>query len=175
MDTRPLPSEYGAYYETYIALAPEPDALVTLQSQLDDFRDVVRAIPAERETYRYAPGKWSIRELFDHLIDAERVFGYRAFCIGRGDRTPLPSFDENAYAAASRAHSIPLATLLDELLLVRRGNLLALRRFDAAELKHVGVASAKPCSTRALATMMVGHARHHLAILGERYGVPGVR
>ena len=105
MDTRPSPAEYGAYYETYLALAPEPDALLALEEQLDVFRAIVRAIPADRETWRYEAGKWSIRELFDHLIDAERVFGYRAFCIGRGDRTPLPSFDENAYAAAWWADS----------------------------------------------------------------------
>ncbi len=168
---RPAASEYAPFYAGYVARVPEDDILSVLTRQKDEIGDLVRALPAAKETYRYAEGKWSIREVMGHLIDAERVFGYRAFCFSRGEQAALPSFDENQYVAAAGADSVPLAQLVEELAVVRASNLAFLRRLDDTEWARVGTASGKPVSVRALAWIMAGHPRHHVSVLRERYGV----
>ena len=168
---RPESSEYAPFYAGYVARVPEADVLSVLQLQADEILDLARALPAAKETFRYADGKWSIREVLGHLIDGERVFGYRAFCFSRGEQAPLPSFDENQYVAAAGADQIPAAELSSEFAAVRASNLAFLRRLSAAEAKHLGTASGKPVSVRALAYIMAGHPRHHVAVLRERYGV----
>ena len=109
--------------------------------------------------------------MLGHLVDGERIFGYRAFCISRGETAALPSFDENRYVAAAGSDATPLAELADELALVRRSNLVVLRRLEPPEWARVGTASGKPVSVRALAWVMAGHPRHHLEVLRERYGL----
>jgi hypothetical protein len=132
-------------------------------------------VPADGEDgFAYAPGKWTVREIFGHLTDAERVFGYRAFRISRGDGTPLASFDENTYVARSGYASVPVAQLAGEFALLRESNLAVLRRLDEAQWRQVGTASGHPVSVRALAYMMAGHVRHHVQVLRERYGVVGM-
>jgi hypothetical protein len=168
---RPESSEYAPFYAGYVARVPEDDIVSVLQKQADEIRDLARALPAAKETFRYADGKWSIREVLGHLIDGERVFGYRAFCFSRGEQAPLPSFDENQYVAAAAADTIPLADLASEFAGVRGSNLAFLRRLSAAEGARVGTASGKPITVRALAYIMAGHPRHHVAVLRERYGV----
>jgi len=168
---RPESSEYASFYAGYVARVPEADVLAVLQKQRDEIRDLARALPAAKETFRYADGKWSIREVLGHLIDGERVFGYRAFCFSRGEQAPLPSFDENQYVAAAGAGQVPLAELASEFAAVRDANLAFLRRLSAAEGARVGTASGKPISVQALAYIMAGHPRHHVAVLRERYGV----
>ncbi len=168
---RPADTEYAPFYAGYIGLVPEADVLATLESQIDDFRRFAASVPPDRETYRYAPDKWSVREVLGHLTDGERVFGYRSFCFSRGEQQPLPAFEENAYVAQSGYGRVPLADLADELITVRRANLAVLRRLEPAAWARVGTASGKPVSVRALAYVMVGHPRHHLAVLRERYGL----
>lgn len=168
---RPAPTEYAPFYAGYVALVPEDDVLTVLESQASDWRRFAAAVPAERESHRYAPGKWSIREVFGHLVHAERVFGYRAFAISCGEQAPLPSFDENAYVAASGDGAVALGALVEELVAVRQANLAFLRRLPTGAWGRVGTASGKPVSVRALAFIMAGHPRHHLAILRDRYGV----
>lgn len=175
MIDRPAESEFAAFYKGYVSLVPEGDVLSVLEAQARGVPDLAATVPAERETFRYAPGKWSIRELVSHLVDAERVFGYRAFCIGRGDQVSLPGFDENTYVAESGADIQPLARLAKEFALVREGNLAALRRLDASAWKRVGTANGSPVSVRALSFIMAGHVLHHLGVLRERYGVPDER
>lgn len=106
-----------------------------------------------------------------HLTDAERTFGYRAFCVSRGDRTLLPGFDEQAYVEGSQYADQRLASLVDEFGVVRDGNLAMLRRLDAPRLAIVGTANGTPISVRARLYIMAGHVRHHLELLRERYGV----
>jgi hypothetical protein len=171
MDPRPIENEYAPYYARYVSLVPETDVIEVLDRQLAEVSACIAAVPAERETFAYLPGKWSIREIFGHLADAERVFGYRAFCIARGDQTPLPSFDENEYAARSDAGRRSLADIGAEFALVRRANLVFLRRVDDAGWRRMGTASGKLVSVRALAYVMAGHVRHHLSVLEARYGV----
>jgi hypothetical protein len=165
---RPGPDEFSGFNAGYVALVPEDDVLGALASQLDDVRRAADALRA-RETFRYAPGKWSVREVFGHLIDGERVFAYRAICIARGEQAGLPGFDENAYVAQSGADAQPLADLLDELVLTRQSTVAGLRRLDAAAWARRGTANGNPVSVRGLAFIMAGHVRHHLKILAERY------
>ena len=171
MIDKPAESEYASFYARYVALVPEADILAVLDQQTQAIGRLAGSLGAEKETYRYAPGKWSIREVLGHLVDGERVFGYRAFCFSRGEQAPLPSFDENQYVAVAGADRIPLAELASEFAAVRAGNLAFLRRLSAEEAARVGTASGKPISVRALAYIMAGHPRHHVAVLRERYGV----
>jgi DinB superfamily len=171
MTTAPADSEYARFYASYVGkLAGEGDVVAVLERQ----RGELAALPAaagERETHRYADGKWSVREVVGHLGDAERVFGYRLFCISRGEQQSLPGFDENVYAARSGADARPLADLVAELLALREVNLGVVRRLGAAEWDQRGVANSHPITVRALAYVLAGHCRHHLDILRERYGV----
>jgi uncharacterized damage-inducible protein DinB len=168
---RPAETEYAPYYARYVALVPETDILAVLEQQVEEIRRLAASVPPERETWRYAEGKWSVRQVLGHLVDGERVFGYRAFSFSRGETAALPSFDENQYVAAARSDAIPLRETVDELALVRRSNLQVLRRLAPPEWERVGTASGHPVTVRALAWVMAGHPRHHVAILRERYGV----
>jgi hypothetical protein len=168
---RPAETEYAPFYARYVALVLETDILAVLERQVEEIRALAASVPPERETWRYAEGKWSVREVLGHLVDGERVFGYRAFCFSRGEKAPLPAFDENQYVAAVRSDAIPLRDLAEELALVRQSNLIVLRRLEPDEWMRVGTASGHPISVRALAWVMAGHPRHHVAILRERYGI----
>ena len=123
----------------------------------------------EGERFRYAEGKWSIREVLGHLVDTERIMGYRACCVARGETASLPGFDENAYVANASFDACPLSGLLEELQHVREGHLAFFRHLDGKAWARIGAANAHPISARALAYVMVGHPRHHLAVLRERY------
>lgn len=166
---RPEPSEYNEFYAGYVARVPETEVLPVLEAQVDEIRRLAAAVPAEREGHRYAPGKWSVRQIFGHLADAERVFGYRAACIARGDRTPLPGFDQDAYMETARFDETPLAELADELVHLRLANLPTFRRLAPGDWNRRGTASGFPVTVRALGYVLAGHVRHHLAILDERY------
>jgi DinB family protein len=168
---RPELDEYAPFYAGYVSLVPESDALAVLAAQPAELRTLAAAIPEERETHRYAPGKWSVREVFGHLTDGERVFGYRAFCISRGDKASLPGFDEKEYIAGSDYDERPLAELAFDFTALRGSNLAVLRRLDAEVWGRSGIANGTPVTVRALAFIMAGHVRHHLGVLRTRYGV----
>lgn len=169
MIPRPDASEHLPYYARYIDRVPDGDLLQTLRTQLDDTLSLVRGLDESRGGHRYAPGKWTIREVLAHVIDAERIFAYRALRIARGDATPLSSFDENAYAENAGAESRTLADLADELEHVRLGNLAMFRALSDEALARMGTASGGPVSVRALAWIIAGHEMHHVALLRERY------
>jgi DinB family protein len=166
---RPADSEFAPFFAGYVSLVPESDVLSVLEAQRDDVRTCALGVSAARETYSYGPGKWNLRELFSHVSDAERVFGYRAFCISRGEQAALPAFDEQQYTARSGASNHPLAELVDEFTALRDGNLAFLKRLDAAAWTQVGTANQNRVSVRALAFIMAGHVRHHLEIVRARY------
>jgi len=170
MIERPTEAEYAPFYAGYVALVPEADVLGVLESQPAEFDAIAGALSVERETSRYAPGKWSVRQVVGHVVDAERVFGYRAFCISRGEQTALPGFDENDYVARATWAQRPLGELAREFAAVRASNLEALRPLDAEAWRRSGIANASPISVRALAFIMAGHVRHHLSVLRRRYG-----
>lgn len=169
MIPRPDASEYLPYYGKYIDRVPDGDLVKTLRAQLDETLALVRGLDDEQGGHRYAPGKWSIREVLQHVIDAERIFAYRALRIARGDATPLASFDENAYAEASNADARTLADLSDELEHVRLSTLALLRPLDGEALARRGTASGAEVSVRALAWIIAGHELHHVSVLRERY------
>lgn len=168
---RPEPSEYPEHYAKYVDLVTEADLLAALGEQVIRLREIAQAVPADRETFAYEPGKWTVREVFGHLIDVERVFGYRAFGMSRGDAGPFPGYDDEMYVARSGVGTRPLAELATEFAMVRFANLAALKPLDAAAWRLGGIANGKPVTVRAIAFMMVGHPRHHLALLRSRYGL----
>ena len=170
---RPQPTEYAPYFERYISLVPDGDILAALESQTAEVRRALGPLPESRAGYRYAEGKWSIREVLGHVIDTERVFGYRALCVARGDTTPLPSFDEQVFGRNSPHDAFPLADLLEEFDTVRKGNLLFFRHLHPGDWTRMGVANNLPVSPRGLAYSMAGHVMHHLKGLRENYGVAG--
>jgi uncharacterized damage-inducible protein DinB len=169
MIPRPAADEFLPYYGKYIDAVPDGDLLQMLQTQLDETLTLVRGLPEEQGGHRYAPGKWSIRQVLSHVIDAERIFAYRALRIARGDRTPLASFDENAYADASGADARTLADLADELEHVRLATIALLRGLYDEALARRGTASDAEVSVRALAWIIAGHELHHRKLLRERY------
>jgi hypothetical protein len=167
--SRPADTEYAPFFAGYVSLVPEPDVLRVLEEQPDEVRVYASTVAPERELFSYAPGKWSLRELFGHVADTERVFGYRALCISRGEQASLPGFDEQEYAAKSGAARSPLRDLVHEFVAIRESNLALLRRLDREAWERVGIANGNPVSVRALAYILAGHVRHHLAIVRSRY------
>jgi len=166
---RPAPGEYAPFHATYVAMVPEGDVLVTLRKQHGETLRLLSRLGEKKSRHRYAPGKWSIREVIGHLIDAERVFTYRALTFARADRSPLPGFDENMWAGASNADSRTLKSLLDELRAVRSATLALFAGFNEEQLSRTGIASGHPVSVRGLVYVTTGHERHHAKILRERY------
>ena len=169
LSSPPDAGEYGAFYAGYVARVPAGDLLPTLAHQLDETVALVDQFGEARAGHRYAPGKWSVKEVVGHLADTERVFAYRALRIARGDATPLPSFDENLFVANAHFDRRPLAALVAELRLVRQGTLALLHTLDDEALARRGTASNNPLTARAAAYVLAGHERHHAAVLRERY------
>jgi hypothetical protein len=168
---RPAPGTYSEFHHTYIALVPDGDLRRLLPMIFDANFRALRTITADKEQYRYEPGKWSIREVVGHLADAERVFSYRAMRIARGDTTPLPPFDENTYVRAARYDDIPLEQIMGELMAVHASTILLFENMADDAWDRTGTASNNPISVRALAYITAGHEIHHLNVLRERYGV----
>ena len=167
--SRPNEAEYAPYYQSYVDQVSETEILPVLRAQMDDLDVLLERVAADKETYAYAEGKWSIRELVGHLIDGERVFGYRAFCIARGEQQNLPGFDQDDYMLTAPYNHIELEDLLSELRLIRLGNIAMFRTFDEESWSRVGTANENQVTARALAFIMAGHVRHHMNVLRERY------
>lgn len=168
--SRPLSTEYTSYFGRYISLVPEAHFITALNDQPAAFRALLGKLAPEEAGYRYAPGKWTVRQVVGHVIDAERVFAYRALCIARGETASLPSFDENQYADVAGHDGYGIGELLDELAMVRHANVALFQHMDATAWQRVGTVNQNAISTRGLAYILVGHAEHHLGILKERYG-----
>lgn len=167
--TQPEATEYAPYYEKYIALVPKEDVVATLGRQLDDTLSTLRGLTETQADSRYAPGKWSIKELVGHIIDGERVFGHRAFRFARNDSTALPGFEQDDYVRAGNFGNRSLFDLADEFEHVRRANLFVFRSLDDEAWLRRGTASDNEVSVRALAYIMAGHEVHHMQILRTRY------
>lgn len=163
--------EYAPFYASYVARIRDPDPLAALRQQLPRLRELLGGISPAVQEHRYAPGKWSVKEVVGHMADAERVFGYRALRFARGDRTPLPGFDENAYAAAGGFDLRPWPNLLAELEHLRQANIELFAGLEPETWSRDGEASGSRVTVRALAFILAGHVEHHLVILEERYGL----
>lgn len=166
---RPDLNRVPSFYHDYINRVREEDLMQALEKHQREMPVLLQSIPAEKWDYRYAEGKWTIKELVQHVIDAERIFGYRALCIARQETIPLPGFDENNYAAASKANKRKPDDLIRELKVVQQSSLLLFQSFDEEQLESSGVANGKSIYVRAIGFIVVGHCRHHLRILRERY------
>jgi hypothetical protein len=166
---RPEPTEYASFYSNYIALVPEGDIVTVLRDGGRELAAALGAIPESRAGFRYAEGKWSIREMVGHMIDAERIFGYRALRFARADATPLPGFEENDYVRAAGSDARTLADLAGELAVVRESSTRMFASFPDEVWTRRGTSNGKQISVRAIAYVTAGHAMHHLRILRERY------
>lgn len=166
---RPQPDEHHPYYEKYIALVPQPTPVPALEEQIAEFLPLLHGLTEAQGGLRYAPGKWSVKQVVQHVIDGERVFAYRALRAARGDRTPLASFDENSYAERAEVDRRSMRSLADELEALRRANVSMFASMGDDELRRRTIASEHEISARALAYIIAGHARHHGILLRERY------
>ncbi len=167
---RAEPSECAPYYHKYCAMVSD-DVLGQLESQRASTRALLDGLDDATALHRYAPGKWSVKEVLGHLIDCERVFTYRAMRFARGDGTELPGFDENAWVPEGRFDDRPVAELAAEFGAVREASIAMFRGLPATTHLRKGVANGHPVTVRALAMILAGHEAHHVAILRERYGV----
>lgn len=169
-DVRDLaPGELPSYLRAYIAKAEGPDLISALEGGAARALALFKVIPPERQEYRYAPGKWSIKEVIQHVNDSERIFAYRALRFARKDTTPLPGFEENDYAPASDADRRSLRSLCDEHEAVRRSSILLFQSFAPEMLMRRGQAAGNSVSVEALGWIIAGHAMHHWSIIRERY------
>lgn len=169
--TRPTSAEYGAPYAHYVSLCPEEDILEAMEQQSSETQKLLAALDETRAAYRYEPEKWSVKEVLGHMVDSERVFGYRALAIARGESQPLPGYDENDYVRNAGFDNWRLGDLAEEYALVRRSNIVFFKNLAEEAWDRRGTASDHPATVRALAYIIVGHERHHLGVLRERYKV----
>lgn len=166
---RPVAGEFLPYYGTYIDRVPDGDIVETLGRQIVDTLALIKSVPESSGDKRYAPEKWSIREVVGHVIDAERIFTYRALRFARADETPVPGFDENAYVKNAPFSKVSLADLADELDHVRRASVHFFGNLDSDAFTRRGAANGAEISVRALAFIMAGHESHHMNVLRTRY------
>jgi len=171
---QPLPSEYGEAYAHYLRATPAGDLLAVLEAQAVEVAALFGALTEAQGSYRYAPGKWSLKDLLQHLSDGERIFAYRTLRLGRGDATPLPGFEEDDYAAAAQADARHLADLLADFSSARAATLTLCRSLPEGAWDFRGTTSGKQITTRCIPYIIHGHAAHHLAVIRERY-LPGLR
>jgi hypothetical protein len=169
MISPPEPTEYQPYYARYISLVPAADLAQTLDVQLAQSLPLLRSIGEPKSLHRYAPGKWSIKELLGHLIDAERIFIYRALRFARNDQTPLSGFDQDPYVAAANFDARPWDDLVAEFEHVRRSSILFFRALTPDEMVRSGTANQHRITVRALGYVIAGHELHHMAIVRHRY------
>lgn len=169
MISPPDPTEYQPFYARYISLVPPADLAHTLDAQLAETLAVLPSIGEQKSLHRYAPGKWSIKEVLGHLIDAERIFTYRALRFARNDQTPLAGFDQDPYVATANFDAHPWNDLVTEFEHVRRSSILFFRALTAEEMVRSGTANQNAVSVRALGYIIAGHELHHMAILRDRY------
>lgn len=166
---RPDLSEHAPYFSRYIDLVPEDDILRALEEQGGQTARLLATIDESRAAFRYAPDKWSIRQLVGHIEDSERVFAYRALSIARGETQPLPGFDQNSWMVNAPFDSSTLRDRAESLASVRRSTIQLFRALDDAAWERSGLANDNLVSVRALAYTTVGHERHHINLLRHRY------
>lgn len=169
--TRPDPSEHAPYYGKYIALVPGNNVMRALETQGRETVQMLTGLNESQAAYRYAPGKWSLKEVVGHLTDSERIFCYRALRIARGDQTPIEGFEQDDYVRGAEFDRLPLADLVAEFIAVRQATLRLFGSLPAEAWTRRGVANKNEVSVRAIAYVIAGHELHHRQILKEKYSV----
>lgn len=168
---RPAATDHAPYFSRYIDLVPEEDILRALEEQSSETQKLLAGIDEVRASYRYAEGKWSIKEVIGHVIDTERIMGYRALALARGETQPIPGFDENEYVRNAGFDSWRIGDLAESYALTRRSNVVLFRNLPREAWDRRGIVNGNPVSVRALAYIIPGHERHHLNVVRERYKV----
>ena len=169
---RPDLTRVPEYYHQYINQTKGNDLMKTMRKQTGSFLQFLKKIPKDKRNYRYAEDKWTLKEVLQHIMDAERVFAYRALCFARKDTTPLPSFDENNYADNSKAEKRKWKDLVSEFEAVRQSTEILFDSFDDEQLEADGTASGKSNYVLAIGYIIAGHANHHIKVIKERYLTP---
>ena len=167
--TRPDPSEYTAYAERYISLVPDGAIGETLARQFEEYLPLYRGISEEKGAYRYAPGKWSLKQVLGHVIDTERIFGYRGLAASRGDKNPIPGFEQDDYVAAANFDDRSVSALIDEFVMVRAATSLMFKHMSDEMLMRRAIANKNEISARAAGFMIAGHERYHIAHMKQHY------
>mgnify|MGYP006073507939 FL=1 len=164
-------NEYAAYFEHYMQLVAVKNRSIieNLQHSQQEFDSVMRNLPEEKHSFSYAAGKWTLKELIQHIIDTERIFCYRALCFARNDKTALPGFDQDIFVDYGNANQLNYFDLLDEMATLRKSSIQLFQSFSEEALLRIGVASENEMSVRALGYLFSGHQMHHLNIVKERY------
>ncbi len=166
---KPSPSTHPSYFERYISLVPEDDLNTAFRHQSLVLTKFLYSINEEKSSHSYAPGKWTIKELMQHMIDTERIFAYRALCFARKETNSLPGFDENEYAANSNANLRHWKELADEFLVVRKSTEILFHSFTEEALNNSGTANNNPATALSMGFTAIGHVYHHMNVLTEKY------
>jgi len=167
--SKPSPTNYPGYFQRYIDLVPESDLTCAFTNQTAEIATFLQSITEEKSMYTYAAGKWTIKEMLQHIIDTERIFSYRALCFARGEQQNLPGFEENDYAANAYANGRNWEDLIKEFLVVRQGTLFLFYSFTKEALERVGTANNNVANVTSFGFITIGHFYHHRNVLQERY------
>ncbi|MDZ4757090.1 MAG: DinB family protein [Bacteroidota bacterium] len=167
--TKPLPHEYPEWYAAEIAEVSYDELIQGFKESFCKTFDFLLDLDVEILTYRYEPGKWTIKEMWQHIIDTERILCYRALRYARGDQNVLHPFDENEFAAASNAQDRNWRKMLQEYTVVRNGSIMLFESFDDEMLERMGTAGKSKASVRALGFLILGHEIHHINTINEKY------
>ena len=167
--SRPGTDSYAPYYHKYIEMVPEDDVMAYFVHSQRAVPEFLRQIPEDRLFYAYAPGKWTLAEVLQHVLDGERIFAYRCLCIARGEQQQLPSFDENSYSEHAVTSHRTLGSFLEEWSSIRQATISLLAHLHEGCLDNMGHAAGYPVQVRALPWIIAGHEVHHLQIIQERY------
>jgi hypothetical protein len=162
-------SKVPEYYHKYISRVKEQDLNRAFELHRKELPAFLAALPADKWDHSYAPGKWTIKEVVQHILDGERIFGYRALCFARKEETPLPGYEENDYSANSKAGNRTPGSLMEELDQVMLSSALLFKSFDEEQLEQSGTANNKKVYVKGIGFIIVGHALHHMEIMKERY------
>ncbi|HMK04705.1 MAG TPA: DinB family protein, partial [Ferruginibacter sp.] len=167
--SKPSTETYPVYFQRYVDQVPEEDLGAAFKNQLPVIKEFLASITEEKSFYAYDEGKWTLKELLQHMIDTERIFNYRALCFARLEKASLPSFEEDDYAANSNANSRSWQEMLDEFFAVRHATELLFKSFSPGMLHHSGISNNKPGTVLSIGFTLVGHVYHHKKIMEERY------
>lgn len=166
---RPKAEDHIPYFSRYIDLVPEANVIAALENDQDAFLGFIKSIPEVKSDYAYAPEKWTIKQVINHVIDTERIFSYRALCFARGEQQTQPSFDENAYAANASLEQTDLNLLAEEFDVVRRATILLFKQLGEKDLLRKGTMASGETNVLSLGFTICGHGKHHVNVMKERY------
>jgi uncharacterized damage-inducible protein DinB len=166
---RPKAEDHIPYFSRYIELVKENDVISALENDQDAFLSFIKSIPESKSEYAYAPEKWTMKQVINHVIDTERIFSYRALCFARGEKQTLPGFEENDYAANANLEHTDLLTLAQEFDVVRRATIFLFKQFGEKELLNKGSMASGATNVLSLGFTICGHGKHHVNVMKERY------